>query len=447
MDTDDDPLADIWNWDEESTDQNDENTGDGQADSPSDSSQEVAPAQNDTDMDNQSSDANQPSDLSMESDLASSSPNSTSTDESTQADTIDQRSEPNSDVTSSNTVPSSDTNDSEPKAGPSDLESATDSTTLESGSGATTPQLGIDTNNDGAVDPHAGSPVSTESPPNKGGQDFISEDDLPTQTTSPPSQSSNPQATGTGGSTRQRQQSKRVWSKILPDSADETESESAQAKEDVGPPDTPSQVDVDILMEVDDLLSDLNDFAMQSAPAQTLLLGPRGDGRMARIFARCIDQTAETSRQPMYLGTDDALYDLNMLPGVALADSVGVIYMKATDSQQFEEQISDIERTKVIKSLTNLPKLGVMITHTLSKLDADTQPMLAVYSLSPAYNYNDPAKFYEFLNTLQNRLSKMEVPGIYHADPTQHDHKAIETLIETFDVAIEYVPGQGLTVR
>lgn len=70
-----------------------------------------------------------------------------------------------------------------------------------------------------------------------------------------------------------------------------------------------------------------------------------------------------------------------------------------------------------------------------------TTSMLCFRSLSTLLQYADLEAVFKFLHTLTSRIETGDARGHYHMDPTTHDERTVQTLLQLFDAAVRIEDG------
>ena len=100
-----------------------------------------------------------------------------------------------------------------------------------------------------------------------------------------------------------------------------------------------------------------------------------------------------------------------------------------------------------VGSPQNLTRLGVSITDCLDEM-AETAPdrqiTVCVQSVSTLLQYVEVPQAFKFLNVVTERCRATDAIAHYHLDPHAHDESTIETLVDLFDVVVEYEDGKWI---
>ena len=122
-----------------------------------------------------------------------------------------------------------------------------------------------------------------------------------------------------------------------------------------------------------------------------------------------------------------------------------------TDGSEISAQESD-ERVDYtvdrVGAPQNLTRLGVRITDCLdewAETAPDRQVAVCFQSVSTLLQYVDVPQAFEFLDVVTQRCEASDAIAHYHLDPQAHDESTIETLVDLFDVVVEYEDGEWAT--
>jgi hypothetical protein len=103
---------------------------------------------------------------------------------------------------------------------------------------------------------------------------------------------------------------------------------------------------------------------------------------------------------------------------------------------------------KHISGQRNLSKAGVVITQTLKKWqDSDRPSVLCFHTISALSQYVEMQTLFQFLFTLQGKLSSFGMTGHYHMDPTKHEESEINTLRSIFDLVLRLTADGDLEIE
>jgi hypothetical protein len=108
---------------------------------------------------------------------------------------------------------------------------------------------------------------------------------------------------------------------------------------------------------------------------------------------------------------------------------------RATEESEITESVTGSSvKLHRVSSPTNLSRLGIVISQTISKWDGDdVQPVVCFHTLTHFLNYVDTEQLFRFLQTLRGRFRESGVGAHYHLDPSTVDAEVLGILSPIFD--------------
>jgi hypothetical protein len=116
-----------------------------------------------------------------------------------------------------------------------------------------------------------------------------------------------------------------------------------------------------------------------------------------------------------------------------------------TSAQESDERVD--YTVDHVGSPQNLTRLGVRITDCLdewAETAPDRQVAVCFQSVSTLLQYVEVPQAFKFLNVVTERCRATDAIAHYHLDPHAHDESTIETLVDLFDVVVEYEDGEWI---
>jgi hypothetical protein len=104
--------------------------------------------------------------------------------------------------------------------------------------------------------------------------------------------------------------------------------------------------------------------------------------------------------------------------------------------------------THRISSPTNLSRLGIVISQTVSKWDnRDVHQTVCFHTLTHFLNYVETEQLFRFLQTLRGRFQGSDVGAHYHLDPNAFDDAVLGILDPIFDDIVDLTRGDPTDFR
>lgn len=104
-------------------------------------------------------------------------------------------------------------------------------------------------------------------------------------------------------------------------------------------------------------------------------------------------------------------------------------------------------RVQTVSSPGDLTGLGIEISKRLEAwADDGNRTVMCFHTLTTLFQYVDLEQAFQFIHVLSSRVRIADARAHYHADPSAHDDRELNTMRTLFDAVVE-PSGDGWTVR
>ncbi len=110
-------------------------------------------------------------------------------------------------------------------------------------------------------------------------------------------------------------------------------------------------------------------------------------------------------------------------------------------------EASDVDHGVETVPPADLTEVGVRTTELLDRWSAtDRQSVVCLDSVTDVLRHVSFETAYRFLHVFSNQLDAVDAVGHVHMDPTAHDDRTVQRVMELFDAVVEHDEG-GIEVR
>ena len=197
---------------------------------------------------------------------------------------------------------------------------------------------------------------------------------------------------------------------------------------------------------IDEILNNIDLFGRATSSSQVLLLSPTAHSITNDIYSRFLLPTDGAGQNILYVSATqsatDQLAAARNIPDWREGNTAVIEVGQSTLSPGRPGTGADVTKQldiyKQISNLKHLAKLGINISHIVSKWDNSRRPtVVGVHTLSAIQQYVGNETMFQFLFTLKGQLNSMGVMGFYHMDPAVHTENEISTIQSAFDLVIK----------
>lgn len=193
-----------------------------------------------------------------------------------------------------------------------------------------------------------------------------------------------------------------------------------------------------------------------TSASQILMLTPSEHAITNEVYERCLMPPDTTGQNVLFVAAvQSANKQLPVLQSIAdwnrgmtAVIEVGQNPYETQPPSTFRHFEHDVDIYKQLSNPSNLSKLGIVISHIVTRWKETRYPtMLGLYTLSAFSQYVGTETLFQFLYTLHAQLDSSGLAGYFHMDPLQHDQSQVETLSQIFDVVVEVQPDGTVEIN
>jgi len=250
------------------------------------------------------------------------------------------------------------------------------------------------------------------------------------------------------------QSANRLWDEFGSDSDAETETTSP-VSDAVGTESTsPPQQSPEPEQAFDSVLDTLSSFGQSTSPTQVLILSPTTHGVTNDIFTQvCAIEGTATQNVVFVTATRSTSDRLPMarkfqawVEGHTTLIEVGQPRSAPASTRGTNTLGRKVDSHKEVPNPQNLAKLGVVVSHEFNRIDNQYPTVLGFHTLSSMVQHLGTETVVPFLYTLCSKLNESGVMGYYHLDPGRHGDDAVETIKSVFDVSVWIQPDGSVNI-